>query len=229
MRAPISVVIPTLNVAGLLPGAAEALMAGVTEGVIGELIVSDGGSGDGTLDVARALGAEIVEGPAGRGGQIARGVAIARGRWVLILHADTHLSAHWVEAALRHMAEHEGEAGYFRLVFRASGVAPKLVAFGANVRSRVFGLPYGDQGLLVARSVLDSVGGVPDIALMEDVVLARALKGRLRMLEAEAQTSAARYLAEGWVRRVMRNLWTLARYLLGARPDALVRGYEARR
>jgi hypothetical protein len=147
----------------------------------------------------------------------------------LILHADTHLSAHWVEAALRHMAEHEGEAGYFRLVFRAAGIAPKLVAFGANVRSRVFGLPYGDQGLLVARSVLDSVGGVPDVALMEDVVLARALKGRLRMLEAEAQTSAARYLAEGWVRRVMRNLWTLARYLAGARPDALVRGYEARR
>ena len=229
MRAPISVVIPTLNVAGLLPGAAEALMAGVTEGVIGELIVSDGGSGDGTLDVARALGAEIVEGPAGRGGQIARGVAVARGRWVLVLHADTHLSAHWVEAALRHMAEHEGEAGYFRLVFRAAGVAPKLVALGANLRSRVFGLPYGDQGLLVSRSVLDSVGGVPDVALMEDVVLARALKGRLRMLEAEAQTSAARYLAEGWVRRVMRNLWTLARYLLGARPDALVRGYEARR
>ena len=229
MRAPISVVIPTLNVAGLLPGTAHALMAGVTEGVIGELIVSDGGSDDGTLDVARALGAEIVEGPAGRGGQIARGVAVARGRWVLVLHADTHLSAHWVEAALRHMAEHAGEAGYFRLVFRAAGVAPKLVAFGANVRSRVFGLPYGDQGLLVARSVLDSVGGVPDVALMEDVVLARALKGRLRMLEAEAQTSAARYLAEGWVRRVMRNLWTLARYLAGARPDALVRGYEARR
>ncbi|SMX25350.1 TIGR04283 family arsenosugar biosynthesis glycosyltransferase [Boseongicola aestuarii] len=229
MHAPISVVIPTLNVAALLPGTAEALMAGVTEGVIGELVVSDGGSDDGTLDVARALGAEIVEGPAGRGGQIARGVAAARGRWVLILHADTHLSAHWVEAALRHMREHGETAGYFRLVFRAAGVAPKLVALGANLRSRVFGLPYGDQGLLVARSVLDSVGGVPDVALMEDVALARALKGRLRMMEAEAQTSAARYLAEGWARRVMRNLWTLVRYLLGARPEALVRGYEARR
>lgn len=229
MRAPISVVIPTLNAAGLLPGTAEALMAGVTEGVIGELIVSDGGSVDGTLEVARALGAEIVEGPSGRGGQIARGVAVARGSWVLILHADTHLSAHWVEAALRHMAEHGDAAGYFRLVFRAAGLAPKLVALGANLRSRVFGLPYGDQGLLAARSVLDSVGGVPDVPLMEDVALARALKGRLRMMEAEAQTSAARYLAEGWTRRVLRNLWTLMRYLAGARPETLVRGYEKRR
>lgn len=229
MRAPISVVIPTLNAAALLPGTAETLMAGVTEGVIGELIVSDGGSSDGTLDVACALGAEIVEGPAGRGGQIGRGVELARGHWVLILHADTHLSAHWLEAALRHMRDHEDAAGYFRLAFRAAGLAPKAVALGANVRSKVFGLPYGDQGLLVARSVLDSVGGVPDVALMEDVALARALKGRLRMLEAEAQTSAARYLAEGWARRVLRNLWTLARYLLGVRPELLVRGYEARR
>lgn len=229
MRAPISVVIPTLNAAAQLPATADALLNGVTEGVIGELIVSDGGSGDDTLEVARALGAEIVEGPAGRGGQIGRGIEIARGRWVLILHADTHLGAHWVEAAVRHMSQMPKAAGYFRLVFRASGPAARLVAFGANMRSRVFGLPYGDQGLLVSREVLDCVGGVPDVPLMEDVALARALKRRLVMLEAEAQTSAARYLADGWARRVLRNVWTLARYLGGARPEDLVRGYEAKR
>jgi len=229
MRAPISVVIPTLNVAGCLPETAEALLVGVTEGVIGELIVSDGGSVDATLDVARALGAEIVEGPAGRGGQIGRGIAIARGRWVLILHADTHLGAHWVEAAVRHMAEHPDAVGYFRLVFRARGIAPSLVAWGANVRSKVLGLPYGDQGLLVRGEVLDAVGGVPDVPLMEDVALARRLKGRLRMLEADAETSAARYLADGWARRVLRNVWTLLRYLGGARPEDLAQSYEMRR
>lgn len=229
MRAPISVVIPTLNAESHLPATAEALLSGVTEGVIGELIVSDGGSDDTTLEVARALGAEIVEGPRSRGGQIGRGVEVARGDWVLILHADTHLGPHWLEAVARHIASRPDAAGYFQLAFRASGVAARAVAFGANARSRVFGLPYGDQGLLVSRAVLESVGGVPDVPLMEDVALARALKGRLFMLEAEAQTSAARYLSEGWLRRVLRNLWTLARYLGGARPEDLVRGYEAKR
>lgn len=229
MRAPISVVIPTLNAATQLPATAEALLAGVTEGIIGELIVSDGGSGDATVEVARALGARIVEGSAGRGGQIGRGVQIARGDWVLILHADTHLGPYWVEAVARHISCRSEAAGYFQLALRASGMAAWMVAFGANVRSRVLGLPYGDQGLLVSRGVLESVGGVPDIPLMEDVALARRLKGRLFMLEAQAQTSAERYLADGWARRVLRNLWTLVRYLGGARPEELVREYEAKR
>lgn len=229
MRAPLSVVIPTLNVAALLPQTAEALLTGVTEGMIGELIVSDGGSDDGTLEVARALGAVIVEGPAGRGGQIARGVALARGEWVMILHADTHLGPYWVESVVRHMAGHPGEAGYFRLAFRARGMAPALVAFGANLRSKVLGLPYGDQGLLVQCAVLKDVGGVPEVPLMEDVALARALKGRLRMLEAVAETSAARYKADGWTRRILRNVWTLLRYCAGVRPADLMRGYEGKR
>lgn len=229
MRAPISVVIPTLNAAAQLPATADALMAGVTEGVIGELIVSDGGSDDDTLGVARALGAEIVEGPAGRGGQIGRGVDVAKRRWVLILHADTHLGPHWVEAVVRHMSQKPEAAGYFQLVFRASGLAATLVALGANLRSRVLGLPYGDQGLLVSAAMLESVGGVPNVPLMEDVMLARALKGRLVMLGAQAQTSAARYQTEGWGRRVSRNLWTLVRFLGGARPENLVRGYEGKR
>ncbi len=228
MPAQVSVVIPTLNAAVALPQTAQALMVGVMDGVIGELVVSDGGSCDGTLEVARALGAVVVEGDAGRGGQIARGVAVARFPWILILHADTHLGAHWLEAAGRHMSAYPDDAGYFRLVFRAAGFAPRLVALGANMRSRVLGLPYGDQGLLVRRAVLDGVGGVPEVALMEDVALARLLKGRLRMLEAEAQTSAARYLAEGWGRRVWRNLSTLARYFAGVQPEELAARYERR-
>lgn len=227
MDAPLSVVIPTLNVGvGLVP-TAEAMLSGVTEGVIGELIVSDGGSTDETLEIARELGAEIVEGTPGRGAQIARGVAIARCEWVLILHADTHLSPDWVPSVLTHMASHSDTAGYFELGFRARGMWPAIVAAGANWRSRVFGLPYGDQGLLVRGDVLEDVGGVPLIPLMEDVALARALKGRMRSLETVAMTSAERYERDGWARRVLRNLWTLARYKLGAKPEDLVRGYSA--
>ena len=229
MPAPVSVIIPTLNAAGELPATAEALMPGLMTGLLGEVVVSDGGSQDETLRIARALGATTVTGAAGRGGQIARGVAAARGPWVLVLHADTHLGPGWVEAARHHIADHPDRAGYFRLAFRAQGWRPGLVARGANLRSRWLGLPYGDQGLLLQKPVLECAGGVPDIPLMEDVVLARRLTGRLRPLDAEARTSARRYEAEGWGRRVARNLWTLTRFALGASPERLGQGYEARR
>ena len=226
MPAPLSVVIPTLNAAPGLPGAAAALIAGVEAGLIRELVVSDGGSEDATVEIASALGAKIVEGPPGRGGQLARGVAAAGGDWLLLLHADTELAPGWVAAAEAHIARHPERAGYFRLAFRAEGLAPRLVAGWANLRSRTFGLPYGDQGLLISRTLLAEVGGVPDLPLMEDVALARALKRRLRPLPAEARTSAERYERDGWLRRGAHNLGTLARYLTGADPAALAERYH---
>ena len=228
MRAPISVVIPTLDAGAELPGTLSALAEGLQAGAIRELVISDGGSADATLEHAEAAGAVVVTGPPGRGGQIARGVAASAGEWVLILHADTHLAPGWSGAALAHVSRGSGEAGYFRLRFRSAGVAPWFVAGWANVRSRAFGLPYGDQGLLVARALLAEVGGVPELPLMEDVALARALRGRLRVLAGEALTSAARYEAEGWFRRGARNLWTLGRYLAGVSPEVLARAYRRR-
>lgn len=226
MRAPLSLVIPTLNAAGELPGTAEALLAGATSGLVREVVISDGGSSDETLRVARELGAVIVQGAPGRGGQLARGVAASCGDWVLLLHADTQLAEGWELAVFEHIANHPEKAGWFHLQFRTSGFGAGLVAGGANLRSRFLGLPYGDQGLLVARSVLEEVGGVPELSLMEDVALARALKGRLRGLECAALTSAARYERDGWALRVMRNLGTLTRYLSGASPEALKKRYE---
>jgi rSAM/selenodomain-associated transferase 2 len=217
---------PTLNAAKALPATAEHLLEGVSSGLVRELILSDGGSSDDTAAVAQALGANWIEGPPGRGGQLQRGVAAASGPWVLLLHADTHLAPGWAEVAHRHMQDHADLAGWFRLRFRSEGLAPRIVAGGANLRSRLLGLPYGDQGLLVAQTTLDAVGGVPDLPLMEDVALARALKGRLRELPVEARTSAARYEQDGWARRVSSNLGTLLRYRLGADPNRLKSRYE---
>ena len=225
MVAPLSVVIPTLNAASALPETASALISGLTEGLVRDLVVSDGGSTDATLEVARGLGATVVEGPPGRGGQIARGVEAARADWLLILHADTHLGPGWTDAVWRHMDAGQNVAGYFRLAFRTEGKLPKLVAAGANFRSRWFGLPYGDQGLLVPRCLLVAVGGVPEVPLMEDVILARRLRGLKRPLNAEARTSAERYETDGWARRIARNLWTLARFQMGVPPERLMRGY----
>ena len=229
MPAPISVVIPTLNAAADLAATTEALLPGLTDGLICELILSDGGSRDETALVAKELGAVWVTGPKGRGGQIAAGVRAASGDWVLILHADTHLDPGWERAVLDHMRSFPTQAGWFRLAFRSRGVVPRLVAGGANLRSQVLGLPYGDQGLLISTAVLEEIGGVPELPLMEDVALARALRGRLRRLEATARTSAARYESDGWGRRVAGNLWTLVRFALGADPAQLARRYEARK
>lgn len=226
MRAPLSIVIPTLNAADELPETATALLSGATSGLVRELVIVDGGSSDETVQTARALGAVIVQTSPGRGGQLARGVEAALGEWVLLLHADTHLAEGWEAAAFEHITNHSDKAGWFRLKFRANGMGAWIVAMGANLRSRFLGLPYGDQGLLVSRDVLASVGGVPEIPLMEDVALARALKGRLRGLDCVAMTSAARYLHDGWVSRITGNLGTLVRYFFGASPDALKKRYE---
>lgn len=224
MRAPISVVIPTLNAAGGLPACLGALGEGLRDGLIREVILSDGGSTDATRAVADAAGARIVTGPPSRGGQLRRGVAAAQGGWILVLHADTVLQPGWAQSAMA-VLDRPG-AYHFRLAFDAPGFAPRFVAGWANLRSRLCGLPYGDQGLLIHRDTYDAAGGYPDIPLMEDVALARALRGSLSGLPAVAVTSAEKFQTEGWVSRGSRNLLTLARYLLGADPEALARAYR---
>lgn len=226
MPAEVSVVIPTLNAGADLPDCLAALVEGLTAGLIHELIVTDGGSQDATQAIAGSAGAVLVTGAASRGGQLRRGCALARGRWMLVLHADTVLNPGWARAVADHIGSGTDRAGYFRLAFRAAGLAPRLVAGWANLRARLFGLPYGDQGLLMRRDVYEAAGGYHDLPLMEDVALVRALPGRPTALPAGASTGAGRYLRDGWLRRGARNLWTLAQYLGGADPAALARRYR---
>ncbi len=224
MRAPISVIIPTLNAADQLPRCLEALMEGLEAGLIRELIVSDGGSGDATGAVAQAWGADVLHGEPSRGGQLQRGCAVARADWLLVLHADTALQPGWTKVVRSHLA-HPERAGWFRLRFDRGGLAARVVAGWANLRSR-FGLPYGDQGLLISAALYAKVGGYPDVPLMEDVALARALKGKLSGLPADAVTSAEKYARQGWLKRGGRNLWTLLRYFAGADVAALAANYR---
>ena len=224
MTAPITVIIPTLNAEQSLPRCLEALMEGLPAGLIRELIISDGGSGDSTTLIAEAAGAVLLTGAASRGGQLQRAADRARGRWLLVLHADTVLEPGWAQVVAAHLAGGAGPA-YFRLVFRARGMMPWIVAGWANLRSGMFGLPYGDQGLLVSRVAYDRAGGYPDQPLMEDVALVRRLPG-LTALPARAVTGAERYIRAGWLRRGARNLWTLARYYAGTDPEVLAEVYR---
>jgi rSAM/selenodomain-associated transferase 2 len=224
MRAELSVIIPTLEAGQALPDCLAALFEGVRAGLIREVIVSDGGSGDATREIAEAAGAVLVTGPPSRGGQLRRGAAAAGGAWFLFLHADTLLPEGWAVAVRARMET--GGAAAFRLRFDAGGMAARLAAGWANLRTVIFGLPYGDQALLVSRRDHDAAGGFRDIPLMEDVALARALGGRIALLPLAVTTSAARYRREGWLRRGGRNLWLLALYLCGADPARLAARYR---
>ena len=149
-----------------------ALGEGLEAGLIRELILTDGGSTDETAAIAEAAGALWLIGSAGRGGQIARGVKAAQGDWLLILHADTVLEAGWSRALLDHITSAPTKAGYGQLAFAARGFAPRFVAGWANLRARLFGLPYGDQALLVAAETLAEaaekvVGAWKDASLKE--------------------------------------------------------------
>lgn len=223
MRAPVSVVIPTLNAEAVLGPCLAALGEGLQAGLLRELVISDGGSTDATREIAEAAGAIWVAGPASRGGQLRRGVAASAGPWLLVLHADTLMSPGWSDAVRAGIAR--GAPGYFRLRFAATGLAPAWVAGWANFRARRLALPFGDQGLLVSRADYDAGGGYPDIPAMEDLALIRALP-RPRPLDAIVTTDAARYQANGWLRQGVANLWRQARFLVGADPARLARSYR---
>lgn len=223
MRAKLSVVIPTLNAQAGLERCLPSLTEGLTAGLIRDLVISDGGSADATARIAEAAGATFVTGPPSRGGQLRRGASAAGGEWLLFLHADTVLPAGWAEAVAAHLPS--GRPAHFRLRFDRAGAAARCVAGWANLRARLFCLPYGDQGLLITRQEHDAVGGYRDIPLMEDVAMARALGRRLVVLPATLTTSADKYVRDGWLRRGGRNFGLLARYLMGADPAALARRY----
>lgn len=218
----LSVVIPTLNAAAALPGCIAAL-----DRMPGEVVVVDGGSTDGTADVAARLGALVVHAPRGRGRQLAAGVAAARGEWLLLLHADTLLARGWAAAAYRFMAAQPDKAAHFRFALDAAEPAARRLERRVAWRCRRFGLPYGDQGLLVSRSLLAELGGVRDLPLMEDVDLVRRIgRARLVGLEVDALTSAEKWRREGWTMRSLHNLGCLGLYFLGVPPRLIARLYD---
>lgn len=225
----ISVVMPTLNAAPYLPRTLAPLVPAVAEGLVRELIIVDGGSGDDTLAIAEEVGARVLVAERGRGRQLRAGAAAAKGEWLLFLHADTALEDEWRRHAARFI-ERTGpreRAAAFRFAFDDDAPAARRAAWWVDMRCRLLALPYGDQGLLISRRFHDALGGYRDIALMEDVDIVRRIgRARLTILDACAVTSAEKYRRDGYGRRARRNLWLLARYLMGADPAELAKSYD---
>ena len=216
-------VIPALNAARSL-GRTLAALDGAA------VLVVDGGSRDSTAAVARTGGARVISAPRGRGSQLAAGVAAAVGatgaEWLLLLHADTVLAPGWAEAVRAHMASGVDRAAYFRFALDSPDPRARRLERRVAWRCRILALPYGDQGLLISRALLDAVGGIRPLPLMEDVDLARRIgRARLVALPVEAVTSAERWEREGWRRRSLRNLSCLTLWFAGVPPRLIARLY----
>ena len=223
MPAQISIIIPTLNSETDLPETLRSLFEGVENNLIRELIISDGGSTDKTRFIASEVGACIVEGPCGRGLQISKGVDKSRGDWILILHADTSLSPDWSVEFLQKIDKNFSY--YFKLKFKSKSLFARTLEYWAQIRSKFLGLPYGDQGLLIHRDLLDAVGGFPKNRILEDVILAGKLKGKIRSLDLLALTSAEKYHKNGWLRQSLINFYILVQYLIGKDTNLLYKIY----
>ncbi len=222
----VSVVVPTLNEATTLPETLAPLQPLRASGQA-EVVVSDGGSVDGTPSVAAALADHVVIGSPGRAEQMNRGAGAARGELLLFLHADTLVPDGWIEDIASATA---GGAGWgrFDVVIAGRPLVLPLIAGMMNLRSRLSGIATGDQGIFVRRELFARCGGYPPIPLMEDVALSRALKraaGHPACLRSRLRTSGRRWERHGPLRTVL-LMWRLRLlYFFGADPAQLARSY----
>lgn len=221
----LSVVIPALdeapNLARLLPELRRACPGA-------EIIVVDGGSRDGTADVARGqAGVQLLEGARGRARQMNAGARQAGGDVLLFLHADTSLPDGAPVAIAAALADPAVVGGRFDVRFDSRRRVLRIVAWFMNARSRATSICTGDQAIFVRRADFEAVGGYPDVPLMEDIELCRRLKarGRLAALRARVTTSARKWEREGPLRTIG-LMWALRLlYFCGVDPARLCRWY----
>jgi rSAM/selenodomain-associated transferase 2 len=218
----ISIVMPVLNEAAGIEAALRALTPYRARGV--EVVVIDGGSGDGTAELARPLADRVLSAPRGRAAQMNAGAAAATGDALLFLHADTRLpddADRLVLDGLKHR-----QWGRFEVRFDGGGWL-RLVSTMMNARSRLTGIATGDQAMFMTRAAFEQADGFPAIALMEDVALSARLKriGRPLCVAARVTTSGGRWRQRGLWRTIL-LMWGLRlRYFFGADPARLARAY----
>jgi rSAM/selenodomain-associated transferase 2 len=227
----VSVVIPVLHDTEALTRMLDATDFGDAQVIVAA--TPDDRTSLAALRAARP-GVRWVETERGRARQMNAGAACAQGRWLIFLHADTHLPLEWRRAIEGADSDPRADAGCFRFALDSVSAAARVIELGVRLRVRVFSLPYGDQAIFVRRDRFQAIGGYADVPIMEDVDLVRRLgRGRRRgwlFRAAElAVTSARRWERDGWIRRTSRHVFMILLYFAGIPPKRLLSLDPARR
>jgi rSAM/selenodomain-associated transferase 2/rSAM/selenodomain-associated transferase 1 len=220
----ISIIVPALNEAGAIKK--TLLLAQLADNV--EVIVADGGSQDGTVQVSLSAGVRVICAPKGRARQMNAGAAVATGDILLFLHADTHLPEGFGEMVRQALSTPGVVAGAFELRIDSPQPALRLIETGVNWRSRLFQMPYGDQAIFLPASVFRTCSGFPDTAIMEDFLLMLGLRrlGKINIVAVPVLTSGRRWQKLGVLKTTLINQLVIVAYFLGVPPEPLARWYR---
>lgn len=221
----LSIIIPVIDE----EDAIESALAG-TVGIplVGERIVVDGGSRNGSVEKARSCGARILTSPPGRSGQMNAGAQAAQGDILLFLHADTRLPPGFEHHVLEVLDRPGTVAGAFRLRIEGGLRGLRVIEGLANFRSIAMGMPYGDQAIFLRADRFLRAGGFPEMPIMEDFAFMRKLRreGRIGIARASVITSSRRYDQMGFWRTTWINQLVILAYLMGVHPERLARWYR---
>ncbi|MFA0811830.1 TIGR04283 family arsenosugar biosynthesis glycosyltransferase [Microbulbifer epialgicus] len=221
-----SVVVPLLNEREQLPDLIVQLKE-LEASTSCEIILVDGGSTDGSVEIATKEGLQVISSLRGRASQMNAGAAVACGNWLLFLHADTRLPQDALSAVASAVAQ-GAEWGRFNIRIDGESFWFPLISTMINWRSRLSGIATGDQAIFVRRSLFEKIGGFARQPLMEDVELSRQLVkiARPYCLHQKVSTSGRRWQKFGVLRTVL-LMWRLRfDYWRGVPAKSLAKRYE---
>jgi uncharacterized protein len=220
----IDVIIPTLNEAETLAGTLDSVRKSHDVGVI----IVDGGSRDGTVEIARANNVNVIVSLPGRAHQMNVGAAASAADILLFLHADTKLPAGFETFVRRALSQPSVVAGAFLLRIAAQRKGLRIIEAFANWRSKRLQLPYGDQGIFLSAKLFSKVGGFREFPIMEDFELMRRLRreGRIRIAPVPILTSGRRWTRVGICKLTLLNQVAIAAYCLGVAPSRIAPWYQ---
>jgi len=229
----VSVIVPALNEAATI----AMVLRCAREAGADELVVADGGSVDGTREAANGTADAVVVTPPGRGRQMNAGTRASTGDALLFLHADTVIPPGSIGSVRTALARKDVVGGGFRVRLGTSPGAPisrrialRVTGWMINARSRIFRTFTGDQAIFLRRELFDRIGGYPEIPLMEDVELSRAMtrRGRTVLLSPRIVTSARRWESDGTARTILRMWFLRIAYRFGMSSGTCARLYRGR-